>query len=308
MADTSKKLTVSFGAFSCTLAGFDDPFPIMKRVVDYFQQLAAADPSFGATPQAPDTNVLRDIAQEQSAMNVTAELVNDEVVLQVDQSIETVGIDLPDTDRAALWSAMEIDALEEVGLEPTYEVAAAPSPAVEPEAEVETTSELEVQTEVEVEATTEVEVHETPVAETVDEKQARIDAVATAWSPTDNQAFSPTEAEAAIDSAALKVATDAYAEVLLDDFKAEQAEAALPTFIDAPESDTEIAEWAEEESENAFDGIEDIVAPTVDSAIELSAATEFVDDAIAEPEIFSAADDIANAMAEFEAEAEAEAS
>ena len=82
MADFAKKLTVSFGAFSCTLSGFDDPFPVMRQVVDYFQQLATSDPSFGAHPERPDTDALKALAEETSGLRVDAEIVEDEVILR----------------------------------------------------------------------------------------------------------------------------------------------------------------------------------------------------------------------------------
>ena len=81
MSETSKKLTVAFGTFSCTLQGFDDPFPIMKRVVDYFQSLAAADPTFGSEPQRPDADQLRSFAEENTGGTVEAEMVGDELIL-----------------------------------------------------------------------------------------------------------------------------------------------------------------------------------------------------------------------------------
>lgn len=53
MADP-KRLTVSYGAFTCTVEGFDEPFNIMKMVVDYFQSLTSSDPSFGSEPAQID--------------------------------------------------------------------------------------------------------------------------------------------------------------------------------------------------------------------------------------------------------------
>lgn len=90
MAEFAKKLTVSFGAFSCTLSGFDNPFPVMRQVVDYFQELAARDPGFGAHPERPDTEALRAMAEKTSGMTVDAELRDDEVVL----SSKEVAIDI----------------------------------------------------------------------------------------------------------------------------------------------------------------------------------------------------------------------
>lgn len=98
MSETSKKLTVSFGAFSCTLAGFDDPFPIMKQVVDYFQQLAASDPAFGAHPERPSTDALKAIAEARAGIPVEAEMNGDEVVLRQAEPMRDQELAEPEVD------------------------------------------------------------------------------------------------------------------------------------------------------------------------------------------------------------------
>ena len=46
MAKTPKTLQVSFGGFSCTLEGFDDPVEAMRAVTEYLRELSTRDPAF----------------------------------------------------------------------------------------------------------------------------------------------------------------------------------------------------------------------------------------------------------------------
>jgi hypothetical protein len=82
METTNKVMTVSYGTFSCTLDGFDDPFTTMQHVAEYFRKLAAQDRYFGGEPLQPDHNALHKIAQDANPYKVDAEVTDTGITLR----------------------------------------------------------------------------------------------------------------------------------------------------------------------------------------------------------------------------------
>lgn len=115
---SDQRLSVTFGAFSCDVVGYDDPFAILTRVVELFGEIAKSNPAFGAG-EVPMSDMERarlaaGLADQASRIDEMADTTAPNGMRYVVSNAEAEASEFADTDADEDTSADEIAADEDV--------------------------------------------------------------------------------------------------------------------------------------------------------------------------------------------------
>ncbi len=72
MVSSTKILTVSYGTFSCTAEGFEDPLGVVKQTTQFFHGVVQEDRFFGAEPPRVDSELAGELLRNQISADRTA--------------------------------------------------------------------------------------------------------------------------------------------------------------------------------------------------------------------------------------------
>jgi pilus assembly protein FimV len=111
-----KSLSVSYGAFSCTLSGYADPLPILRAIATQIRDLAEHEPDFGTIPghveargalfdaepraTASDPDLARDAADETRTVLSALSRPEDDLAGPTRRPVATTGGEDGDADAA----------------------------------------------------------------------------------------------------------------------------------------------------------------------------------------------------------------